>query len=80
MHLKEKRKRGILDNLGRWVGEQTFKNSKGVQMFTHCASAFEAQKSFVTLHLVFPMLPKFLNSIKEWGRHEVFGVRKFSVL
>jgi hypothetical protein len=49
-------------------------------IFTHCSStSLEAKRTFVTLHLTFPMPQKLFNSITEWGRYGVFGVKGLSV-
>jgi len=56
-----------------------FKSQKG-RIFTHFSFILlKAKRTFVTLHLTFPMPQKLFNSIKEWGRYGVFIVRGFSV-
>jgi hypothetical protein len=35
----------------------------------------KVERTLVALHLTFPMSQKLLNSIKEWGRYGVFGVK-----
>jgi len=48
---------------------------KGSQILTYCCYAYEAQKTFVAFHLIFPMLQKLLNLVHEWGRYGVFGAK-----
>jgi hypothetical protein len=40
---------------------------------------FENSKKKFSYHLPFPTLQKSFNSMKEWERYGVFGVRGFSV-
>jgi hypothetical protein len=40
---------------------------------------FIAQPGFVALNLVLSISQKILNSVMEWGRYGMFGVRGFSV-
>ncbi len=49
------------------------------QILTHCSSDYEAPRTFSTLHLTLPMSHKNFNSVKEWARYGVFGVRGFNV-
>jgi hypothetical protein len=45
-------------------------------MFTYCFFGFKAPKTFVAFHPTLPMLPKNINSIKEWETYGVLGVRR----
>ncbi len=56
----------------------TWKFKQG-QILTHCSFDYEAPRTFSILHLMFPMSQKSFNSVKEWAKYEVFGVRGFSV-
>jgi hypothetical protein len=39
----------------------------------------EAPRTFVAFQLTCPMSQKILNLVKEWGKYEGLGVKRFSV-
>jgi hypothetical protein len=48
-------------------------------VFIHFSYAFEAQKTFITLHLGLPMLQKLLNLINKSRTYGVFGGKGLNV-
>jgi hypothetical protein len=56
-----------------------FRSQRRLNPHTLCSSTSEAEREFVTLHIVLPLSKRMLNSINEWATYGVFGEMGFSI-